>query len=70
MNNMKYFIKLVALGVIACCAIGCSSGTSEDDAKVNSDVATGTTPPPQMEGSANAGGGSGTGGPETPSTGP
>jgi len=66
MKNMKNYVKIVTLGAIACLAIGCSSGTTEDDSKVNSDVATGT-PPPQLEGSTNANGG---GGAETPNSTP
>lgn len=51
--------KIISLFVVIASVVGCSSSdTSADDAKVNSDVKTGGTPP-GMESSTPAGGGGG-----------
>ncbi|MBX3115666.1 MAG: hypothetical protein KF836_13965 [Fimbriimonadaceae bacterium] len=64
MNNI---IKLIVVAAVAFTIVGCSQGTSAEDAKVNSDVGSGELPA-QLQGSEAPGGGGNA--PETPKSTP
>ncbi|MBX3115664.1 MAG: hypothetical protein KF836_13985 [Fimbriimonadaceae bacterium] len=65
MNNI---IKLIVVAAVAFTIVGCSQGTSAEDAKVNADVGSGEMPA-KLQGADSAGGGGGNA-PETPNTSP